>query len=327
MATYTIIGGDQKPYSSVTAEDIRKWIADGRLNAQSLMREENDTEWRPLSAFPEFADALAAQGHAPTTPPPIATSVVWQEHDYELDLGGCISRGFELLKKNFGVLFVAVLLLAIIEGLIAGFSAIPFIGPLFSIANLIIAGPLVGGMFYVFIQTIRGQPANAGDVFAGFRKEFVQLFLGKIVSGLLAGLCMIPFAVVIVVLVVGMVTARHGQPPEEQVRGMLMGLLPIGLPVFLICLVPMIYLQVRWVFTLPLIIDRHMDFWTAMKTSWKMVGKHWWQVFGLVVLIGLLNIVGLCACCVGGLFTAPIGYGALMYAYETIFSPIGAKAG
>ena len=45
-------------------DDIRRWIADGRLNAQSLAREENDTEWRPLSAFPEFADALAA-GYRP----------------------------------------------------------------------------------------------------------------------------------------------------------------------------------------------------------------------------------------------------------------------
>jgi len=60
MATYTIIGGDQKPYSSVTPDDIRRWIADGRLNAQSFAKEENDTEWRPLSAFPEFADVLAA---------------------------------------------------------------------------------------------------------------------------------------------------------------------------------------------------------------------------------------------------------------------------
>jgi hypothetical protein len=71
MAIYTIIGGDQKPYGSVTADNIRQWIADGRLNAESLAREENDTEWRPLSAFPEFADALAI-GSAP--PPPFATS-------------------------------------------------------------------------------------------------------------------------------------------------------------------------------------------------------------------------------------------------------------
>ena len=71
MATYTIIGGDQKQYGSVTADDLRKWIADGRLNAQSLAKEENDTEWRPLSAFPEFADVLAAG----SAPPPLAAPV------------------------------------------------------------------------------------------------------------------------------------------------------------------------------------------------------------------------------------------------------------
>ena len=72
MATYTIIGGDQKPYSSVTADDLRKWITDGRLNAQSLAKEENDTEWRPLSAFPEFADVLAASS---ALPPPFSSPV------------------------------------------------------------------------------------------------------------------------------------------------------------------------------------------------------------------------------------------------------------
>jgi hypothetical protein len=72
MATYTIIGGDQKPYSSVTADDIRRWIGDSRLNGQSLAKEENDTEWRPLSAFPEFADVLAAS----SAPPPPLTAPV-----------------------------------------------------------------------------------------------------------------------------------------------------------------------------------------------------------------------------------------------------------
>ena len=72
MATYTIIGGDQKQYGSVTADDLRRWITDGRLNAQSLAKEETDTEFRPLSAFPEFADALAA-GSAP--PPPLTAPV------------------------------------------------------------------------------------------------------------------------------------------------------------------------------------------------------------------------------------------------------------
>ncbi|MFZ0827086.1 MAG: DUF4339 domain-containing protein [Verrucomicrobiia bacterium] len=75
MATYTIIGGDQKEYGSVTAEDIRRWIADGRLNGETRIREENDAEWRTLSTFPEFAAALAAQTAASAAPPPFTSSV------------------------------------------------------------------------------------------------------------------------------------------------------------------------------------------------------------------------------------------------------------
>jgi hypothetical protein len=63
-----------------------------------------------------------------------------------------------------------------------------------------------------------------------------------------------------------------------------------------------------------------VDFWTAIGMSRKMVQKHWWNVFGLIILIDLLNIAGVCACCIGLLFTIPVGFAALMFAYETIFS-------
>jgi hypothetical protein len=69
MANYTIIGGDGKEYGPVTAADLRQWIAEERLNAQSLAKAESDAEFRPLEKFPEFADAF---GKAPTSGvPPI----------------------------------------------------------------------------------------------------------------------------------------------------------------------------------------------------------------------------------------------------------------
>ena len=64
MATYTIIGGDGKEYGPITADDLRKWIAEGRLNAQSLAKAESDAEFRTLEKFPEFADAFAPNAHA-----------------------------------------------------------------------------------------------------------------------------------------------------------------------------------------------------------------------------------------------------------------------
>ena len=68
MANYTLIGGDQKQYGPVTEEQLRQWILDGRLNSQSRIKMEGEAEWRPLSAFPEFASALAAEPATSSTP-------------------------------------------------------------------------------------------------------------------------------------------------------------------------------------------------------------------------------------------------------------------
>lgn len=304
----------------VSAEDMRKWIAEGRLNVQTLAKAEGNEEFRPLGGFPEFVAALAAAAVEPPPPPASVAPSNPLERDYDLDIGGCISGGWTLLKNNFGLLFVGVLIYFLIEGTIAGLGLIPIIGPLFSIANLFITGPLLGGVFYIFIRAIRGQPAEIGDVFAGFRKAFLQLFLGYLVPALLAGVCLIPVGIVAFFSVFPALAHHQPLPPPESVFLKLV-------PVLLICLIPTVYLQISWSFTLPLIIDKQMDFWPAMKTSWKMVNKHWWLVFGLVVLVGLLNVVGVLLCCIGVLFTAPIGLGALMYAYETIFSSAGAQTG
>lgn len=71
---YKIIGGDQKEYGPVTAADIRQWIAEHRLNAHSKVLAEGSADWKPLSEFPEFADALRAGPQPAPTPAPFATS-------------------------------------------------------------------------------------------------------------------------------------------------------------------------------------------------------------------------------------------------------------
>jgi hypothetical protein len=62
---YKVIGGDQKEYGPVSAEQLRQWIAEGRAGAQTKAQSEGSAEWQPLSAFPEFNDALTAQVGAP----------------------------------------------------------------------------------------------------------------------------------------------------------------------------------------------------------------------------------------------------------------------
>ncbi len=57
---YKIVGADGKEYGPVTAEQLRQWLAEGRVNAWTRVLAEGATEWKTLAELPEFAPALAA---------------------------------------------------------------------------------------------------------------------------------------------------------------------------------------------------------------------------------------------------------------------------
>jgi uncharacterized membrane protein len=319
---YTIIGGDQKEYGPISADDVRLWIAEGRLNELSLIKLEGAAEFQPLGTIAAFGDAFLSGGSIPKLPPSaFAIGRSSPKTDYELDILACVTSGWELVKNNLGLLFVGTLLYLLIEGAIGGLAQIPFIGALFSVANFIISGPLMGGVLYLFIRVIRGEPAEVGEIFSGFRRAFGQLFLVTLVQGLLIGACMLPFIIVFLVKFLPLIGHLHsGSAPDRETVAAIKSVLFTSLPVLLLCAIPATYLSVCWKFTLPLIVDKRLDFWTAMEVSRKRVTKHWWHIFGLVILVSLLNVAGLCMCCVGVLFTMPVGIAALMCAYETIFS-------
>jgi prepilin-type processing-associated H-X9-DG protein len=69
---YKIIGADQKEYGPVSSEELRQWILDGRVNAQT--RVEVEGQWKTLSDVPEFAGLLTQRRAAPapsaSAPPP-----------------------------------------------------------------------------------------------------------------------------------------------------------------------------------------------------------------------------------------------------------------
>lgn len=340
MANYTIIGGDGKEYGPVTESDIKQWIAEGRLNADSRAKGEGDAEFRALAQFPEFASVLKPQA-APATISPVKTTEDFLGRDYELDIGGCISRGWELYKGHFGVLFgsfIIMFLVLMAGGGILGLFRLPLNNLLlqapagvqvgynyFSTALLsLVKGPLFGGLCLVYLKTIRGQATGVGEVFTGFQRSYLQLFLGTLVLWLVVGACLLPFQYVFQAKVGPLLLQmQHMQNDPAGIQNLVPQLLSAftgSLPVFFICMVPAIFFSVCWQFTLPLIIDRQMYFGTAMKTSWTMVMKHWWLVFGLTVLAGLVGFLGFFGCCIGWVFTMPIYLVALMYAYETIFS-------
>jgi prepilin-type processing-associated H-X9-DG protein len=68
---YKIIGTDQKEYGPVASDQITRWIAQGRVNAQTRIQADGG-EWKTLGDFSEFAVALATRVSAPPAPAPNA---------------------------------------------------------------------------------------------------------------------------------------------------------------------------------------------------------------------------------------------------------------
>jgi len=63
---YKIIGADQKEYGPITADQLRQWIAEGRVNAHTKVLTEGAAVWKTVGELNEFATALP--GGAPPAP-------------------------------------------------------------------------------------------------------------------------------------------------------------------------------------------------------------------------------------------------------------------
>ena len=80
---YFIIGGDGKEYGPKPDSEVREWIAAGRLNTQSQIREQSDPNWRVLEDFPEFANYLfGATPSTPSIPTPSAPAIQQYQQPY-----------------------------------------------------------------------------------------------------------------------------------------------------------------------------------------------------------------------------------------------------
>lgn len=75
---------------------------------------------------------------------------------------------------------------------------------------------------------------------------------------------------------------------------------------FIFLILPGIYLSIAYAFTLPLIADKNMDVWKAMELSRKTVTQHWFKVFGLMLLLGLIMGAGVLTFGIGLIWAVPL---------------------
>ncbi len=314
---YRILGSDGKEYGPVSIEQLNQWIRERRVNGETRVQGE-DGAWRLLREVPELVVLLQPPVVAPPliSAPTEANSIPSDfDGDYDLDIVDCLTSAWRLFQQQFSTLFGPTMMYVLIAFGLGIFGALPYIGPLFSLCSMVIGGPLMAGLYVVYLRVIRGEMPPLGSLFDGFRKMFGHLFLGNLAVGILASLPLLAGFIVLFVSVglsaiMGLAKGSASWPAFPVLAPGL-GLILLGLPVT-------IFLTVNWMFSLPLILDQRVGFWSAMKRSWRQVRRHWWSCLALSVVIAILNFFGMLCCLVGLLVTVPISILATMYAYETV---------
>ena len=72
-AIYKFIGNDGKEYGPVTGEQMRQWIAEGRVDTRTPVFVDGAKDWNFVGLLPEFAGCFPKSAAPPTIAPPPRT--------------------------------------------------------------------------------------------------------------------------------------------------------------------------------------------------------------------------------------------------------------
>lgn len=316
----------QQQIGPVSEADFQRLVSTGTITPQTLVWNESMPAWKP---YAQISGQSTTTPPIPSTPgsipesippsistiakPPIADPMAWAEsiiaRGFNINMGHCISRSWALYQSDFGPILGASTLVMLV---LMAAGGVPYIGPFIQIA---LQGALMGGLYLYFLNKIRGNAPSVGDAFNGFQGEnFKGLMLCHVVQSLLILVFCLPMFIIFAAgLIIGI--AMHEQI-DPSLYPILIG---AGILLFLLFIPVMIYLTISWIFAIPLVADRKMDFWQAMKVSRRVTGTHFWPILLLTFVGGIIAASGFILCCVGMFLTIPIYIGALMYAYEDIF--------
>ena len=271
---------------------------DVRLDDVVLRTLEKDPErrYQHASQVKTAVDTIVGSAAPPPPPPPPAANAaaLAQEilaRDYTLSIRSCMRRGWKLLKGEFW--------------------------PLVGITALLLA--LLG-----FATSFGGASISHGE---NNHSMEITSTLAMLVWGPLVGGLLFYFLKKIRREPATVETAFCGFSSQRFLHLFLAGFVTSLLTwLGFLLILPGIYLMIAWMFTLPLVIDKQLDFWSAMELSRKVVTKHWFKFFGFGIVMMLLMFAGVLALFIGVFVMSPLMLAALMYAYEDIFGGVTATA-
>ncbi|MEO6334966.1 MAG: hypothetical protein ABIO91_08290 [Pyrinomonadaceae bacterium] len=210
----------------------------------------------------------------------------------------CIKEGFELIKKDYWLLFA----IALVGGLISGFTM------------YVLGGAMICGIMLSYLKVIDGKRVTFDDLWKGMNYFGPGLVVVLIV--------IVPVIIFDVFVYLSMIGAILG---GAQIGGAgLVGALVVIGVIDLAILIVMVCFHTLLMFAFPLLVDRNLGPIDAMKTSARAVWQNLGGVAGLVGVNFALVMIGYMALCIGMYFVIPIIIAGNVVAYRRVFPSLEA---
>jgi hypothetical protein len=210
----------------------------------------------------------------------------------------CIKAGYALVKPQYW-LFVGMAFICYAIG-----QAVP----------LLLMGPMLCGFYLCLFAARRREPFEFGTLFKGFD------FFGP--SLLATVLHMLPILAIFIptyiLFYASFFFAAIAQSQSSSPAAAL-GVMFMFCIVMIVVSVLVMIISVGFIFAYPLIVDRRLKGFDAVKLSFKGGMANFWRLLGMMLLTNMLTSVGFMFCVIGMFLVLPVSYGAIATAYEQVF--------
>lgn len=247
--------------------------------------------------------------------------IIPQFYKGAIDASGCLSNAWEMIKPNYWMFFGVALLTYVLV------ACIPCL-------NVFLMGPVMGGLYYVSLRAMRGEPVEFGMMFKGFEKFVPLMVVGLVqsVPGIIYQF--INIGVRFSSLGIDAIEGTGGshrpdffQAASDPSIGLAGGFLLIVVIVSVFLFLFSIAWWISFAFAVPIMVDNDISIGDALKLS---VRAGWSNVGGIIVLAilgGLLALVGVLALCIGVFFVLPVVWVSWAFAYRQVFPDSGPSTG
>jgi hypothetical protein len=213
----------------------------------------------------------------------------------------CAQEGWALIKDDYWLMFG----ISIVGALIGGFSF------------YVLIGAMICGIFYCYLKKIDGRAVAFDDLWIGFKFFGPSLLLTLAVVVPMVAFIMLMFITLYLPLITAAVMGNKGG------GGVILGTFVIGFVIDIVLALAMICVHSLLIFAFPLLVDKGISSWDAMKLSARAVRKNLGGVAGLILVNFGLALLGELACGIGLYLVIPIITATNVVAYRKIFPSTG----